>query len=170
MKNYKSNTGFTLIEMLIVIALLGILAVGLLAAVDPLEQFRKGQDTAQRNGVQELYNAYVRYYTMYQQFPMGISQTFAVTSLNTATMTSEISSLVSSGELKSNYLGNVKRQERIFVWYRDTGNVAEHSVCFLPQSKSVRMDPNTVFTVTGTTLGTCTAHSLTSTNCYWCVR
>ncbi|MFH0773343.1 MAG: prepilin-type N-terminal cleavage/methylation domain-containing protein, partial [bacterium] len=38
----KITRGFTLIELLIVIALLGALAVALLAALDPLEQIKKG--------------------------------------------------------------------------------------------------------------------------------
>ena len=36
----KRNFGFTLMELLIVIGVLGILAAGLLAAIDPFEQLK----------------------------------------------------------------------------------------------------------------------------------
>jgi len=57
----KFTKGFTLIELLIVIALLGALAVALLAALDPLEQIKKGNDTGVRNTVAEIHGAMVRY-------------------------------------------------------------------------------------------------------------
>jgi len=37
----RQNIGFTLMELLIVIGVLGILAAGLLAAIDPFEQLKK---------------------------------------------------------------------------------------------------------------------------------
>ena len=47
MKRQKS--GFTLVELLIVIALLGALAIGLIGALDPFEQLKKGTDTGTRD-------------------------------------------------------------------------------------------------------------------------
>ena len=41
----QKKKGFTLIELLIVIGILGILAAGLQAAIDPIEQLKKGQDS-----------------------------------------------------------------------------------------------------------------------------
>jgi len=65
---------FTLIELLIVIALLGALAVGLLAALDPFEQLKKGTDTGVRNTVSEVHGAIIRYYAVAVIKCLGIHQ------------------------------------------------------------------------------------------------
>ena len=67
-KTYQAKA-FTLIELLIVIGVLGILAAGLLAAVDPFEQLKKARDANNRNAVIELHNAYTRYYATHGNLP-----------------------------------------------------------------------------------------------------
>ena len=74
MKSLKSKIkswqrGFTLIELLIVIALIGILAVALLSAINPLEQLRKGRDSARKADASELLNAIERFNASYQCYP-----------------------------------------------------------------------------------------------------
>ena len=63
------NYGFTLIEILVVVALIGALFLGLLATVDPLEQLKKGGDTAKRNLTAQLYNGFIQYYSTQNTFP-----------------------------------------------------------------------------------------------------
>ena len=59
--------GFTLIEMLIVIAVIGILAIAVLSAINPVEQTRKARDARRRSNAAELLNAAERYYTTYEE-------------------------------------------------------------------------------------------------------
>lgn len=168
--NKNKRLGFTLIELLIVIALLGILAVGLLAAIDPLEQFRKGQDTGARNQVQELYNGIIRFYAIHTEYPWG-EGTFDVQNLTTPESMSMVSEIIEVGELKTNFLDNIQDPETIWVYgYEDPDSAtAEHSVCFLPRSKSIKTDPNSKYDNTGSELPTGSCGDVSS-NCYWCLR
>lgn len=65
----KQNAGFTLMELLIVIGVLGILAAGLLAAIDPFEQLKKARDSNYRSGAIELLSATQRYYANHGYLP-----------------------------------------------------------------------------------------------------
>lgn len=173
MKKFKS---FTLIELLIVIALLGALAVGLLAALDPFEQLKKGTDTGVRNTVSEFHGAVIRYYAIKNIMPWcgdstcstvrdGSSEPNATTLTN---LTNTISEIVSTGELKSDFsqLAGSGTLGKIYV----TGSNANASVtvCFKPTAKSFIADPNTKFTQDGQ--DTCATTDPTQKTCYWCVK
>lgn len=59
--------GFTMIELLIVITILGILAVAVLSAINPLEQINRGRDTATQSDGEQLLNAVERF-TAFQEY------------------------------------------------------------------------------------------------------
>lgn len=67
-KHFFKIGGFTMIELLIVIAILGILAVAVLSAINPIEQINRGRDTGSRSDAEQLlsaidrYNAFAGYY------------------------------------------------------------------------------------------------------------
>ncbi len=61
--------GFTLVELLIVIALIGILAVAILAAINPLEQLNRARDTGMESDASQLLAAIDRYYAAHEEFP-----------------------------------------------------------------------------------------------------
>ena len=61
--------GFTLVELLIVIALIAILSVAVLATINPIEQSNKAKDSTVQNDAAEVMNAYERYYTVKQTYP-----------------------------------------------------------------------------------------------------
>lgn len=162
----KSTRGFTLIELLIVIALLGALAIGLLATIDPFEQIKKGRDTSTRNTVSEFYNANLRYYATKAFFPWG-SGSIGPTSLNN--MGSAITTLQDAGELKTKFmdLAGTGNLARIYVTSTAADNI---TVCFNPESKGFRNDPNTVFSQNGDAGSGCIGTGGTFTGCYWCIR
>jgi len=60
MKKYLPK-GFTMIELLIVIAVLGVLAVAVLSAINPIEQINRGRDTGSRSDAEQLLSAIDRY-------------------------------------------------------------------------------------------------------------
>ena len=61
-KAVKQRSGFTMIELLIVITILGILAVAVLSAINPIEQINRGRDTGTRSDAEQLISAIDRYY------------------------------------------------------------------------------------------------------------
>ena len=48
-KKYKLNMGFTLVELLIVITLIAILAVAIVATLNPIEQINRARDARYKN-------------------------------------------------------------------------------------------------------------------------
>ena len=60
-RSASSKAGFTMIELLIVIAILGILATAVLSAINPIEQINRGRDTGTRSDAEQLLGAVERY-------------------------------------------------------------------------------------------------------------
>lgn len=168
MKLLRKATGFTLVELLIVIALLGALAVGLIGALDPFEQLKKGTDTGTRDIVNQIQTAVIRYYSIKNAFPWASDP--ASTDLATAPMVAAITNMANAGELKSDFTtiqaGNLTK---VFVTGSSTLNTA--AVCYLPTSKSFQNDPNTKFKKDGTLEAAATCKSASGTqDCYWCIQ
>ena len=63
------ESGFTLVELLIVIALIAILSVAVLATINPIEQSNKAKDATVQNDAAEVMNALERYYTVKNTYP-----------------------------------------------------------------------------------------------------
>lgn len=154
----KLSAGFTMIELLIVIGVLGILATGLLAAVDPFEQLKKARDTNNRQSAVSLQTAFTRYYATHGQLPwdntgavatcplgtmFGASRGATAALVDNATMTDCIGLLENDGELKANFvtaLGTVAS-----TMYVNSPAAANVSVCFAPSSKAVFAEINTKY-------------------------
>ncbi len=68
-QNSKLIKGFTMIELLIVIAVLGVLATAVLSAINPIEQINRGRDTGSRSDAEQLLSAFSRYFTTQEVYP-----------------------------------------------------------------------------------------------------
>ncbi len=159
--------GFTLVELLIVIALLGALAIGLLATVDPFEQLKKGRDTSVSNMVAEFLNANLRYYSTKGQFPWGTGSTFTAQGANT--MGSDITSLVGAGELKNRFMDIAGTGNLAKILITSTA-VDSLAVCFTPESKSFQANANTVYSSDALAQASgCKSQGGTGL-CYYCVQ
>jgi|GEM_PF-3512839 len=64
-----SEKGFTLIEYLVVITILGTLIGGLLLTLDPFGQIEKGLDAQRRQDIQQVKNALEAYYQDFNCYP-----------------------------------------------------------------------------------------------------
>ncbi len=158
----KLSKGFTLIELLIVIGVLGILAAGLLAAVDPFEQLKKARDANNRNASVEVLNAMTRYYATHGYLPwqalVGTIATcdnavfddvsgseagypHAVVKVaggaNAVTTVNDCitDTLLDDGELKAGFFSGLST-----TLYLGSGSKTAVIVCYSPEGKALRND------------------------------
>jgi len=148
----KKQSAFTLMELLIVIGVLGILAAGLLAAIDPFEQLKKARDANNRNASIELMNGFTRYYATHGEFPWNLVDVNAGCDaaavpadtipgpmaggvVELQTIIPCVEALESDGELKADFSNNVKTD--IYVSSEDSSSIR---VCFSPEGKALRND------------------------------
>ena len=64
--------GFTLIEVLLVIAIIGILAAVLFVAMDPMTQLKKARDGRRKSDLDQIKKALYMYYNDQDEYPAGI--------------------------------------------------------------------------------------------------
>lgn len=145
--------GFTLIEIIIVITIIGLLAVALLAALDPVEQFNKGRDTSAREIVRTLAGAYERYRSTLGVNPAGTPNASSSLTVDTVSATF-ISALVNSGELKSNFaatVGTTTLSKIGIVRGADNPDGSQGTVyfCHKPTSKAYKMQGGQYYLLSG---------------------
>lgn len=68
-KYLKKIGGFTLVELLIVIAILAIIALIVIAAINPIEQANRARDTGQKADASQLVSAIDRYFAARIEYP-----------------------------------------------------------------------------------------------------
>lgn len=172
----RSQAGFTMIELLIVITILGILAVAVLAAINPIEQINRSRDTASRGDAEQLLSAINRYYAFNGFYPW---QTGAADTGNADLAWSEFDSTLtdsstdctvaeklstvagvdcnaaSSGELQNTFITRITAATYNPLFVFNNGSAGDSTyVCFAPVSNAfvnevnLRLDPEQDGTLT----------------------
>lgn len=164
--------GFTLVELLIVIGILGVLVAVLFAILDPVEQLKKSQDATAKNIGVEITNAVNRYYATHSDYPWNISASDGCTvppateSLATGSDMTAFNGclgiLTENGELKSTFTkANLPSyvtsptQSDVIVFFNTGGTLGDTTtVCYRPLSKNQKANTNeTRYDNTGTAVG-----------------
>lgn len=155
----KKIGGFTMIELLIVIAVIGILAVAVLSAINPLEQIRRGRDTGSRSDSEQLISALDRFYAAHGYFPWQSSEGEDVNPLGpdvgwptacggpTSSVNCEawIQILVNEEEVKTGFQNRITAStaNAIYLYYNDEMPGASVYGCFMPQSRAFQTEAGT---------------------------
>ena len=157
---------FTLIELLIVVAILAILAIGVLAAIDPIEQFSKGQDTTLVNMAAEYKSALDRYYVANSTYPTSLTGV-ATSVLSSGAGSNSVTALMNSGELKSSFTSNSQMLANLIVVISSANAVPV--VCTnLLQSRTFNYNSSARYATNGTSMPAATCPTSAKTTCAIC--
>lgn len=152
---------FTLVELLIVVALVGALVIGLLATIDPFEQLKRGRDNSKQSISVDINNALIRIFGIKGSFP--VDHDLSGVKLDTVEGLQILQAVGQAGELKENfpkYAG--KNLSSIYLTVAKDGSRV--IVCFTPESKAFSSHDNAYYTASGDLVDDCTTES-----CYACV-
>ena len=73
------NKGFTLIELIVAVGILGILAVAAIMALDPVAQLQKSNDTRRKSDLAQVQRALESYYQDNNKYPISTATTYQIT-------------------------------------------------------------------------------------------
>jgi len=165
MKSKLLQKGFTLVELLIVIALISILSVAVLATINPIEQSNKARDAKFKNDAAELLGAQERYYAAKEGYAWAIGTGATVTSNWAGTIAAQstlagicgndtcsaFDDLISSDELKTSFaakapfLSAAKEEERMYL---NTDGGSNVHVCYRPKAKANKLNNSKLICLT----------------------
>ena len=144
----KNLKGFTLVELLIVIALIGILSVAVLATINPIEQANKARDAKFQNDAAEILSAYERYYASLNTYPWGNPSDVGATIVRSDDPKFGVldasgepnGSLITTSELKSSFAGKepFTSDSAVNLMYVYSNGVDSNYVCYVPKAKANR--------------------------------
>jgi len=166
------DRGFTLVELLIVIGLLGAIALIVIAAINPIEQANRARDTRFKADGAQLISAIDRYFAVRSEFPWVTSGFAADNDAIYGFITASDEgigicgadcntdgSLITNDELKPEFRnrdfaqkgGGGDETKKMYIG-KASGTSESVYVCFIPMSKATRQkscSEDNVYTILG---------------------
>ena len=184
--------GFTMIELLIVIAVLGILAIAVLSTFNPIEQINRGRDTSSRSDSEQILSAIDRYNANRGLWPWqdpgdivtAIPELIPIALDNPSGSTCSMLQNLGTGEdlcpgtdeIKQAFITRITsaKANALNIYFRgDTGDSVY--ICFNPQSKAFQQEalsrcndeglPNDLKDIEATICGGCPVSIGNNANC-----
>lgn len=190
--------GFTLVELLIVIGLLGAIALIVIAAINPIEQANRSRDTKYQADSSQVVSAIERYFVAVGEFPWetvtptldtddpygfanAADEGIGICGASCGSGSPGV--LISSDELKTefanrDFIKNSADTDKRLLVGKDSGSTSSVYACFIPKAKSTReraLSDDQVYSITigngSRSAGSCTtaAEDWVANNCYICV-
>lgn len=150
--------GFTMIELLIVIAVLGILAVAVLAAINPIEQINRGRDTGSRSDAEQTLSAIDRFYASQGYYPWRIGANDVEADGTSGVVWTDLNSIADSNsvalldklstggtaEIKTSFVTRVSNATYNALYVYNRGEQGDSTyVCFVPKSGAFAEEAST---------------------------
>jgi prepilin-type N-terminal cleavage/methylation domain-containing protein len=161
LRQAKARAGFTMIELLIVISILGILAVAVLSAINPVEQINRGRDTGTQSDAEQLISAIDRHHAFQSYYPWQMSANDLTGATRIATGLTAITaslpadaaspacpildklsvgtaSCSGTNELKATFTSRIVSggsNQTLYIFNQGTTGSSTY-VCFIPQSQA----------------------------------
>lgn len=185
------SEGFTLVELLIVIALLGVIATIVIAAINPIEQANRASDAGLKADGSQMVSAIQRYYVSHSSYPWmdndpttysSADTSFPFTSAESALVglcgsactgaSGTTGLLITSDELQTTFLSrkfitSATGDQRLLVGKGQGASSAVY-ICWVPRSKASRQAVITNKQVVDVSAGFAASTGLptyTTTNC-----
>ncbi len=159
MSRFDLKPAFTLVEILIIVALISVLSISVISVINPREQKYKADDAKIKNLISEIFKAHLRY-SQYENGAYLDSPALAL-QINSPNAIAFLETLISAQELKNSILSD-KNLDKILLSTDSIDNVA---LCFLPEAKSNQIySENTRYDKEGFYRQDCDDHL-----CYYCL-
>jgi prepilin-type N-terminal cleavage/methylation domain-containing protein len=162
----KYKKGFTLAELLIVIAILAVLLSIVITAINPYEQISRTSDVSAKAITNDFIKSTIDYYSSVKVLPWNkdpLCQNEFITGNTLDKASNCISDLINNGQLQASYLA-MEELKSIYIVKCDDAAV----LCYNPKSKIENINAETIYDKFGVNNPGCPGHDKVSEDCYWC--